>query len=75
MNHQMEIVMNWKNALLVGVCAVGGLAQAFVAKVGVLVVDDGTGKPLRDITVTGYFSVNNGWGAWGGVRCRTSTRP
>ena len=59
--------MNWKNALLVGVCAVGGLAQAFVAKVGVLVVDDGTGKPLRDITVTGYFSVNNGWGAWKGT--------
>lgn len=70
-----EIVMNWNNAVLIGFCAVSTLAQAFVARVGVLVVDDSTGKPMKDITVTGTFSVNNGWGAWGGVRCRTSTRP
>ena len=67
--------MNWKNAVLVGFCAVSTLAPAFVARVGVLVVDDSTGKPMKDIKVTGTFSVNNGWGAWGGVRCRTSTRP
>ena len=47
MNHQVEIVMNWKNAVLVGFCAVSTLAPAFVAGVGVLVVDDSKGFDKR----------------------------
>jgi len=47
--------MNWKRILLVTTQGFVLLASANLAKLGVLVVDEVTGKPIRDVRVVGIF--------------------
>ena len=47
--------MNWKRILLVTAQGFVLLASANLAKLGVLVVDEVTGKPIRDVRVVGIF--------------------
>lgn len=50
-----------KHMAIATVLAVGMSAYSDIAKLGVLVVDDTTGKPIPNVKVTGVFHKDNGW--------------
>lgn len=50
-----------KHMALAIVLAIGIPAFSDIAKLGVLVVDDTTGKPIPNVKVTGIFHKDNGW--------------
>ena len=58
--------MRWNSILPVCIFPATFLVLADVAKVGVLVVDDRTGEPMKDVSVTGSFRMDNGWLAFKG---------
>lgn len=50
-----------KHMAIATVLAVGMSAYSDIAKLGVLVVDDTTGRPIPNVKVTGIFHKDNGW--------------
>ena len=58
--------MRWNSILPVCIFSATFLVSADVAKVGVFVVDDRTGEPMKDVSVTGSFRMDNGWLAFKG---------
>ena len=58
--------MCWNSILPVCIFSATFLVSADVAKVGVFVVDDRTGEPMKDVSVTGSFRMDNGWFAFKG---------
>ena len=58
--------MCWNSILPVCIFSATFLVSADVAKVGVFVVDDRTGEPMKDVSVTGSFRMDNGWLAFKG---------
>ena len=58
--------MRWNSILPVCIFSATFLVSADVAKVGVLVVDNRTGEPMKDVPVTGSFRMDNGWLAFKG---------
>ena len=58
--------MRWNSILPVCIFSATFLVSAAVAKVWVFVVDDRTGEPMKDVSVTGSFRMDNGWLAFKG---------
>ncbi len=56
-----------KIVIILIVCwSMGFTSLGDIAKIGVVVLDAGSLKPMADVPVRGVFSVNNGWMAWKG---------
>ena len=60
--------------ILIVCWSMGFISLGDIAKISVVVQDEGSLKPMAGVSVKGVFSVNNGWMAWkGGVEPNIDT--